>query len=440
MTAATGYKEVLRQTSIIRTLAVATPMLAAAVLLSPEHSLATASWSAKYKVNCQTCHTPAFARLNLDGEKFLWNGYQNPDADEADGNTVGKQALGDNLSIDRNVRNWLMARLSINPIQAVTNGQVIDGKDTVAKVTVGATPWVQLFVAGSIAKNISIYIENEFEANEYIMNWYYMNFTNLFGTKWANLQVGRISPVLFMPLPDRLPMMPAIGGPGVMRVKSSNGKGDASVDLRSARHGVQYYGYNGPIMVFAGASAGAKASYAGYPTDLGYWAGARLFVPESKDAQSFLGKLEGTSIGFEYMSGTDIKGTNTKTENSWQRYMPGVNIRYADKIDIQASYVIGVEDNFALDTASAAKKELDLQGARIFASYYATDKWALQGSYDHYWTKNSLIAEERRMYFPVVTYFPRENIRISAYPGWDLRDVADNVKKYEFLTNIRVGF
>jgi len=409
--------------------------------MTPVGSNATAGWSAKYKVNCQTCHAPAFARLNLDGEKFLWNGYQSPDDKEPDGNTAGKIPLGENASLDKAVRNWLMARISINPIQVVTNGQVVNGNDTVPKVSIGNVPWLQLFVAGSISKNISIYIENEFERNEYIQNWYYMGFHNLGGTQMANLQVGALSPVLFMPFPDRLPMLPAIGKPGVMRVSSSNGKGDASVDMRSARFGAQYYGYSGPFMVFGGIGPGAKPAYAGQITDLNYWVGARLFTPESKEGQSALGKLEGTSIGFEYMQGTDIKGTRTVTENKWQRYMPGFNLRWADKVDIQASYVVGVEDNWNLDTLAASRKDIQFQGDRIFASYYLNDKWILQGSWDNYWADDSkLLAEERRAYFPVITYLPRENVRITLYPGFDLRDVSDNQKHHELLTNIRVGF
>ena len=83
-------------------------------------SFAIAGWSEKYKVNCQTCHAPTFARLNYDGEKFLWNGYQSPDDSAPDGDKAGKKAYGDNLALDKAVRNWMMARLNINPIQVTT--------------------------------------------------------------------------------------------------------------------------------------------------------------------------------------------------------------------------------------------------------------------------------------------------------------------------------
>ncbi len=409
-------------------------------LLVPTSTHAIAGWSAKYKVNCQTCHSPMFARLNYYGERLLWNGYQDPDNDTADGGKVGKVQLGDNLALDKNVRNWLQARINISPVQVITNGQVVDGKDTVPKINIGNTNWLQLFVAGSIGKNISIYIENEFLEHEFEFTWYYMGFTNLLGSKLLNFQLGHLSPVLFSPFPDRLPQLPALGAPGIMRIKSSNGKGDASLDLRSTRPGVQYYGYTGPVMVFGGVSPGAKANHPGGISDLEYWVGGRLLIPESK-AGGILSLLEGSSIGYEYMWGTDIKGPKTKTENNYQRHMPGFNIRLGDKLDIQGSYVIGIEDNWNLDTLTASKKKIVFQGDRIVGSYILGTHWAVSGQWDNYWADNqNLLGEERRVYLPVITYFAQENIRISLYPGFDLRDVDDNQKHHEILTNIRVGF
>lgn len=416
-------------------------IVASTVFLSPNQSEATAAWSNKYKVNCRTCHTPTFARLNLDGERYLLNGYQSPDDEQPDGNKAGKRAFGDNLSLEKEVGNWLMARLSVNPITVTTNGQVVDKTDTLTKVALGGTPWLQLFVAGSIAKNISIYIENEITPDAVHIAWYYMGFHNLFGTTLANLQIGRLTPVLFQPFPDRLPQLPGlVGKPGVMRVKSSNGKGGASVDLRSPRHGAQFYGYKDAFVYHGGVSTGGKDSYPGELGGLNYWGGLKLLLPESK-GNGALSKFEGSSIGYLYYAGTDIKGTNTATENNFQRHMPGLNLRWNDKLDIQASYVIGIDDNFNLDSVNTAKKELNYQGVRALGNYHVNDFWSVGGQYDHYWSDNSSrLAEEWWAYFPVLTYMPRENIRLSLYPGFDLRDVADNLKKHEILTNIRIGF
>lgn len=411
-------------------------IMAASVFLAPNPSHGTAAWSTKYKVNCRTCHAPTFARLNLDGERYLWNGYQSPDDETPDGNKAGKRSFGENLSLEKEVGNWLMARLNVSPITVTTNGQVVNKTDTISKVTLGSTGWLQLFVAGSIAKNVSIYIENEITPNEIHIAWYYMGFHNLFGSTLGNLQVGRLTPVLFQPFPDRLPQLPAlVGKPGVMRVKSSNGKGVASVDLRSPRYGAQYYGYKGPVMVHGGVSTGATASYQGKATDLNYWGGLRLTLPEGKG-----GKFEGSSLGYLYYFGTDIKNSNTDTENKFERHMPGFNLRWNDKVDIQGSYVFGFEDNWKLDSVQAAKKEIDFQGLRALGNYHATDFWSYGGQYDHYWSHDGLLAEERWLSFPVVTFMPRENIRLSLYPIFDLRDVADNLKKHEVTTNIRVGF
>ena len=62
--------------------------------------LAISQWSRKYKVSCTTCHT-VFPRLNWYGEQFKWNGYQDPDKDEPDGDETGKTRLNDRVVLDQ---------------------------------------------------------------------------------------------------------------------------------------------------------------------------------------------------------------------------------------------------------------------------------------------------------------------------------------------------
>ncbi|MDP2600201.1 MAG: hypothetical protein Q8P84_05640, partial [Deltaproteobacteria bacterium] len=79
---------------------------------------ATAQWTRKYKVNCQTCHT-AFPRLTYFGEKFQRNGYQMPDTE--DGDETGKEEISKNLFIDT-VNDFFGVRMSVSPATIVTNG------------------------------------------------------------------------------------------------------------------------------------------------------------------------------------------------------------------------------------------------------------------------------------------------------------------------------
>jgi hypothetical protein len=173
--------------------------IAGLFLILPRDAEAVSQWTRKYEVDCTTCHT-AFPRLTHFGEKFMRNGFQWPD-DEPDGDTAGKNKISDSLFADK-VGNWLGARLSLTPGVYKTNGVTIDGV-TEDSFNIGNPNWLQLFVAGTIVKNVSIFIEQEFEVDGSKFSWFHLFFTNLADT-YVNFQVGKLSPVDFTPFPDRL--------------------------------------------------------------------------------------------------------------------------------------------------------------------------------------------------------------------------------------------
>lgn len=413
-------------------------------------ALAIPAWSRKYNVNCQMCHAPNFARLNYYGERFLANGYQSPDLKEGDGDTEGKKDYGSRLYLDNEVGHWFTARLNLTPIQIDTKALTVKGEKK-DKLTIGNPNWLQLFVAGALSKNASIYIENEFStaAEPFHQAWYYMGLHNLGNTSWLNAQIGRLSPVVFAPYPDRLPQLPPIGN-GILRVTSSNNGGISSVDMRSPRFGIQYYGHGGPITLYAGASPGSKNSNAA--NQLGVWAGLRLWMPEKGPE-----KLLGSSIGLHFETGTDVKNPANKptdslayTENAFTRIMPGVNLRWNDKIDLQAAYVMAKEDNRKL--AATGAKEVSYNGIRAVGSYFINDKWIVSFHYDNITMSDDdkaniaasdpLKTDYNFLYVPVFTYLMRENIRVSLYPGLDMRDkekIADKENHHQLLINIRAA-
>ncbi|MBI5058724.1 hypothetical protein HZB60_02950 [candidate division KSB1 bacterium] len=412
--------------------------------------LAIPAWSRKYDVTCQMCHAPNFARLNYYGERFLANGYQSPDLKEADGDTEGKKKYSDHLSLDNEIGHWFTARLNLTPVQLETKALTVKGEKK-DKLTIGNTNWLQLFVAGSLSKNTSIYIENEFSAGSepFHQAWYYLGLHNLGNTSWLNFQAGRLSPVVFAPYPDRLPQLPPIGG-GALRVTSSNGGGVSSVDMRSPRYGIQYYGYQGPVSLYAGVTPGSKNSNAA--NQIGVWGGLRLWMPES-GAEA----LKGSSLGIHFDSGTDAKNPANKptdslayAENSFVRIMPGLNLRWKDKFDLQAAYVMGTEDNRKLVGTGA--KEIAYNGIRAVGSYFVNERWILSFHYDNVTTSDEdkanlaaadpLKTDYQFLYIPVVTYLMRENIRVSLYPGLDLRDkekISDKENHHLFYVNIRAA-
>ena len=129
-----------------------------------------------------------------------------------------------------------------------------------------------------------------------------------------------MSPVDFTPYSDRLRIWQKSD---VLNVKSSAGQdSENSINIRQSRPGIQYYGYKGPLVWFAGLDNGNDS----VDTDSGknYWAGLRLEVPDTVKS-----RFMGSSVGFHYYEGTDTKNTAvSQVENDFRRYTTSANIRY----------------------------------------------------------------------------------------------------------------
>lgn len=124
--------------------------------------------SRKYQVSCNTCHT-AFARLNYFGETFMRNGFQIPGSE--DGDTEKKVQVSDRLFLDE-VGNFTGVRLNWQPVEVMTHARRENGKARTA-FNLGNPVWVQLFTAGSIHKNASVFIETEFSTTgAFHNNWF----------------------------------------------------------------------------------------------------------------------------------------------------------------------------------------------------------------------------------------------------------------------------
>ena len=147
-------------------------------------ALAVSQWSRKYKTACATCHT-VFPRLNYYGERFARNGYQ--DLNAAEPAEVG---LG-------NVEDWFGARVSLSPVEYQAKGLTVNGSKR-GLWSFGKTPWLQLFTATSITRNISFFDELQLgatarQAFEVEHGWFRIGFHNLLGPKGlVNIRAGRL--------------------------------------------------------------------------------------------------------------------------------------------------------------------------------------------------------------------------------------------------------
>jgi hypothetical protein len=422
---------------------------------------AVSQFTRKYNEPCSTCHN-VFPRLNYYGERFLRNGYQKPDSEEGDGDKTGKKKVGDELVIGK-LEDWVGVRLNVTPFKAVTNTNTVNGAKT-TQYTVGNPDWMQLFVAGTIFKDVSIFIENEFASGSFKFNWYYLTFANLAGDL-ANIQVGNISPLLFASFPNRLPLHPALKNtayqvrgsflaPGGGKATTSAG----AIDTSSARPGAQYYGERGPVIWWAGLSPGS----AGTDKDqfLNYWVGTRFEIIEDWESA-----LEGSSVSLHYQTGTDTNAdANPQARNDYFRVSPSLNLRVGG-FDLQAGYVYGEDENVKL-AATGAELAARFDGFTAVAAYVGDSKWIPALQWDVTNLANAApvgafakpatpanpasgspgaagagITEVNKL-TPTLTYLMRENLRITAYAGFDLlKDQPGHTEEqHEFIINIRTMF
>ncbi len=423
--------------------------LAIAVLLlfiaMAESARATSQWSRRTGFSCNACHT-VFPRLNSFGEEFLRNGYQlavahKPTTDSTESTSDAAYDAG-GVSLDK-IDHLLGFRLNMTPIQLETNSYQKDSaSEKTSRLTLGSPVWIQLFVAGPVYRNISFFSELEYTQSAFKFNWFYFNFTNLAATQALNFQVGNISPLEFASYPNRVPQLPNLKGE-VFLIKSSDGKGEESVDMSSARPGIQYYGRNDWGLVYLGASPGTK------PTDinqsLNYWGGVVLKLPD--DVLSGFG---GSTATIHYYAGTDSKFTGQESpgpqkdqiRNSFTRISPQLNLRYGDMLDLQAAYVYGKDDNRSL--VASPTGDFKYSGFAFECGYMPADEWHIGLHYDKYSSTDKLPTGKPVIDFqrivPALTYVINQNIRASVYYEKNLTDLPSDQKVDKIYLNLRTMF
>ena len=415
-----------------------------ALLFAPKPADAVSQWSRKYGEPCSTCHA-GFPRLNYYGERFKRNGYQDPDAIEPDGDSQGKKEINADLVIDT-VNNWFGARLNVDVVSWEKDVNTTNGEPT-NRVTIGNPNWLQFFVAGSLFKNVSIFIENEFEKGDFQFTWYWLGFHNLFDSSALNLQVGQVSPLDYSSYSNRLRITPALKGQGA-RIRSSGNQGDDSVDQSRARPGIQYYGYTGPVLWWGGISTGSEGKDPN--DDINGWGGVRLEVTEDMESP-----FEGSSISMHGIFGTDAcssasagafdLATNdcatTQQTNDFYRLTPAINIRWGE-FDLQAMGVFGHDENWTLTPVSV---ETDFAGFNVVAQY-EMGKYMPGVMFDYISADDnapaSLESREVVLLQPFIRYFLRDNFQIDLDGQIDLQSTnsVHTTRDHQVLLNIRTMF
>ncbi|OGQ44746.1 MAG: hypothetical protein A3H42_05430 [Deltaproteobacteria bacterium RIFCSPLOWO2_02_FULL_46_8] len=392
---------------------------------------AVSQWTRKYKINCQTCHT-AFPRLTFYGEKFQRNGYQLPD--EEDGDTT-KEEINKNLFID-NLINMFGLRISVSPAKIITNNLTKPSGATTTRLSFGDPEWVQLFTAGSIFKNASIFIETEVENTTVHNNWFTLGYHNLFGQSLLNLRVGKLSVLNWFGQSGRLRMIPNINIDGMNSVRDSIGATGVTradqVNFSSPEAGIELFGYKGPFLYSVGVVNGATLTDNNEFKNV--FGTLRLEMPD--------GDFAGSSLSGWGYYGTDT-GTTAATatiqrKDRFYRTGGAANLRWK-AWDFIGAFLYQRDNNWTMVVPGAVATKNDTYIASAQLGYLINPKWFAAGQYDYTTDSRNTDSIHFNTISPSIWYMPRENMRIGFVNRSELRRRVGG-RQQQFLFNVRAMF
>ncbi len=161
------------------------------------------AFARKYNVSCNVCHTRQ-PRLNSFGQSFMENGYQLPGT--ADGGISKKRLLGGaqhGMTLD-DMSNLFAVRLRADIQKAsFRNKGDTESSDDIDIVFPNI---VNLFFAGTVARNISVFMEAEYATQEehdakLAFERTFIMFDNLGGQQIASVKIGVFDPSAFYAFP-----------------------------------------------------------------------------------------------------------------------------------------------------------------------------------------------------------------------------------------------
>lgn len=398
-------------------------------IFSSVNVFAVSQWSRKYGVSCKTCHT-AFPRINYFAEQFKMNGFQMPGT--YDGDDVAKHIIGDRLNLNE-LTDMFGLRIAVTPIEFETNGRTEGGvlKD---EFDIGNPNWLQLFTAGTIFKNTTIFIETEIAGETIHNNWFYLGYHNILDTSLLNVRIGNLPMLDWHAISGRLRGIPNIGHRILSDVRASNGTGDDSVSMAGATPGIEIYGWQGPVVLSVGVANGRRVDDPN--DDKNFFGTAKYYIAQEGD-------FAGSAVSVWGMFGTDTRDLVDEltgdplgqAENEFWRLSPAFNIRYLERWDLQFGYFFGHDDDFDLTTAG--DQETDFEGIAAILGYTINDAWwcAIQADWVN---SDDAPGIEYLKISPSLWYFPRDNMRIGVVGRIDLE--SDDNEKHEAIFHVRSMF
>lgn len=432
-----------------RALGIAIAGVAALVAGSAQQALAVASFSRLYEMGCTACHSTT-PRLNYFGEKLMLQGNEldrmsvsdlpkqhdevaagtsctSCHNDGSKGGEVGAAEISPALFLHK-VSNLLSFRVKLTALSVETNKLTEEGEKK-TRVTAGKGDWIQFWVAGPIAKNITVRAEAELvEGKPVGLHNYAVAFSNLFGTPKGvlNLRVGGFTHGEWLSISDqKRAFSPHFD---ILEFQSAKGTGEDTYKVAGAEPAIELYGYKGPLVYQVGGSNGKSATDVN--SDLNYWGTAKLYLATA-------GAFAGSSISASYVTGVDSKNSALATiqKDDLQRYIVSGGLRRGP-LDVAGSYVWGKDDNWDL----ATDLENEFHGGFVQALYTATDKLTPGAIYQR--TSSDDPASEKNHLLLGANYYLRQNLFVSTYYDRDVRSTGPSYpdRQHAFVVQFRGMF
>lgn len=367
----------------------------------------------------------------------MQNGFQLPGS--RDGDDVAKVGIEDMLNLNELV-DIFGIRINVTPIEFKTDSRKEADGSFGDELDFGNANWLQLFTAGTIFKDVSIFIETEITEEDIHTSWFTLGFHNLAGMgSLANVRVGRLSALEWHTLSGRLRQLPAIKNQVISRYPTSNGDGDDSVNIAAAYPSLEYYGYTDYAVWAVGVQNGKHSNDVN--DEKNFFATLKVYLAQE-------GPLAGSAVSVAGLAGTDtsvpevadpadpgstIAGSQ-EAENEFWRVSPGVNIRLHENTDIQVGYFVGTDDNWNLSLDSP--EEVDFDAVSAVVGHWINKVWWVGAQYDKIDSDDDSRDFEKATLSIFAT--PRENLRAGLYGRVDLDDVGEDV--HEAFVNIRAMF
>lgn len=416
---------------------------------SAQQAHAVASFSRLYNMGCTACHSTT-PRLNYFGEKLMLRGneldrmsasdrpqqhIEVPEGssctschnDGSKGDEVGATGISSALSLHK-VSNLLSFRTKITAL-SVENDKLTEGGEKKTRISAGKGDWIQLWVAGPVAKNIAVRAEAELvEGKSVGLHNYAVAFSNLFGTPEGilNLRVGGFTHGEWLSISDqKRAFSPHFS---ILEFTSAKGTGEDAYKVAGAEPALELYGYRGPFVYQVGGSNGKSATDVN--ADLNYWGTAKLYLASK-------GAFAGSSISASYVTGTDSKNSALATvqKDDFRRYIVSGGLRRGP-MDAAGGYVRGKDDNW--DLATGLKNEFD--GGFVQILYTATDKFTPGAIYQR--TSSDDAAFEKNRLLLGANCYLRENLFVSTYYDRDVRSTGPSypTRQHAFVVQFRGMF